>query len=1752
MRCSSSTNSIMLALALLSGGCAAQTLTTPRHDGGGGEGGALDGSSGDMGAQAPGVSVAPTVGLFTSEAGMTASFQVVLLAPPSANVTIAVSSSDVTEGSVAPASLTFTPLNWNAPQTVTVTGVDDTDSDGLQQFTVVTAPCVSTDIVYNGTNPVDVTVSNIDNETAGVSLSRTSGLLTTEAGGTDSFTVTLNNAPTADVTITFSSSVPTEATVSPPSITFTPANCSSPQTVTVTGVDDSVADGDRAFSIVTARSTSTDSHYSNLDVPDVAGTNRDDETAGINVDVATTLVTTEAGGVAMFSIVLQSEPMSDVTIPLSSTDTSEGTVTAVPLTFTPTNWNVPQAVLVTGVNDSVADGDQPYRVLVGPASSSDSEYSGLSGPDVAASNTDDESAGFEVSPMTGLVTSEGATTASFTVVLRSEPLSSVALSVTSSDTTEGTVAPATLSFSTSNWNTPQTVTVTGVNDAVADGDQSYFVVVHVTTSGDAAYAALADQRATLTNTDNETPGITVTPITGLMTTEAGGTATFTIALNSEPTFDVSVSVSSDVPLEGSASPSLLTFTALNWNTQQTVTVTGLDDLTADGNRVYHIITAAATSTDPTYNGRDAADVTVTNLDNDVVGVTVTPTTGLSTSEAGATTTFTVRLTSQPTASVTINLASSDATEGTMSPASLSFSMSNWNMAQTVTVTGVDDLIADGNVVYSVVTAAVTSGDTTYNGVNPTDVTLSNIDNDMAGVVVAPTSGLVTTEAGGTATFTVVLTSQPTANVVVSLSSSNAAEGTVAPSATTFTSANWNVAQTVTVTGVNDFVVDGTVAYTIVTSNAGSSDAVYNNLVVADVSVSNTDNDTAGISVTPTAGLVTSEAGGTASFTVVLSSQPTASVTINMTSSNAAEGTVSPASLVFTTANWNAARTVTVTGVNDSVADGNIAYTIVTAAAVSTDANYSARNPSDVSVTNNDNDAPGVTVSPTAGLMTTEASGTATFSIVLASQPTANVTISLMSSNTAEGTVSPASVTFTSANWSSAQTVTVTGVNDAVADGSVAYAIVTGACVSTDAGYSGRVVADVSVTNLDNDVAGITVTPTSGLVTSEAGTTATFSVVLTSQPTANVTIALSSSDTTEGTVSPASLAFTSANWATARTVTVTGVNDFIVDGSVAYVVVTGAAVSTDPGYSARAVTDVTVTNTDNDALGVTVTPSSGLVTSESGSSASFTMVLTSQPTASVTFGLSSTNTAEGIVSPSSVTFTTASWNVAQTIAVVGQNDSVADGAKMYTIVTAAGVSADAAYNGFNPADVAVTNNDNDTVGVTVTPTSGLQTQEYLRVATFTMVLTSQPTASVSVSVSSSNAAEGTVSPTSLTFTTTSWNVPQTIVVSGVDDAVVDGSIAYTVVTAPCVSSDTGYNGFNPSDVSVTNLDNDRGFVLWKASSALGTTESGAQATFAVKLSQAPTANVSMTVTSGDTTEASVSPGSLTFTSANWSTPQTVTVTGIADAISDGTQYYNVVLGTLSSADTGFNGVAATNVPLVTCDGSGTAFAVCLAQTRALSFVADDRVTVPDATALNFGSGDFTVEAWVQFATTQSQRFPTIASKRSTSGNGFLFYVCRDGCAGQPQPRVQMGGVNYSFFGRFWDATNIFDATWHHLAVSRVSGVIDLYLDGVSTGSYGATADVSSVGGPLFFGRETVNLTQSNLDGRMHSARVFGTGRTAAQIRTDMWTAAPAGMAGGWRFNDGSGDTAAASAGPAGYLGVTMGAVDASDPTWITPP
>ncbi|HVZ73950.1 MAG TPA: sialidase family protein [Polyangia bacterium] len=218
----------------------------------------------------------------------------------------------------------------------------------------------------------------------------------------------------------------------------------------------------------------------------------------------------------------------------------------------------------------------------------------------------------------------------------------------------------------------------------------------------------------------------------LVTTEAGGTATFQVKLGSPPTADVTIPLASDTPTEGKASPASLVFTATNWDQPQTVTVTGVDDTVSDGARPYLVVTGAATSADPRYDGLDSPDVPVTNLDDDP-GIEVVGGASLVTTEWGGQATFQVRLNHAPTATVHLPIASSDLKEGTVDVSELIFTPTDWSALKTVTLTGVDDSVVDGAKAYTITLGPSTSADPVYANLDPPDLVAHNRDDDFGTV-----------------------------------------------------------------------------------------------------------------------------------------------------------------------------------------------------------------------------------------------------------------------------------------------------------------------------------------------------------------------------------------------------------------------------------------------------------------------------------------------------------------------------------------------------------------------------------------------------------------------------------------------------------------------------------------------------------------------------------------------------------------------------------------------------------------------------------------------------------------------------------------------------------------------------------------------------------------------------------------------------------------------------------------------------------
>ena len=1099
-------------------------------------------------AASAGVTISKTAVALSENDGV-GTYTVRLNSAPTADVTITVTGEantalvhTGTNNPATTATLTFTQTNYATPQTVTVSAAsaadDDIDNSSAQTATI--SHTVSATGGYTGVTAAGVSVTLTDDDASGITVS-TSGLTVAENTGTATYTVKLNSKPSANVTVTPASSDTSKATVSG-ALTFTTTNWNTAQTVTVTGVDDASSVLGGRTATISHSATSTDANYTiGTGFRVTVGITENDP----GVVASKTTLTVAENATATYTVVLTSQPSASVTVTPVSSATAEATVSGA-LTFTTTNWNIPQIVTVTGVNDTSAT-PAGHTATVTHTVGNTGGYGSVTTPSVAVSLADDDAVTLG---STTLTVAENAGAATYTVVLGSQPSANVTVTPVSSDTSKATVSGA-LTFTNLNWNTAQTVTVTGVDD---DIDSTRSTTITHTVSSTGGYTNVAAPGVSVTLTDNDTRGVTVSTST-LAVAENAGTATYTVVLDSQPTANVIVVPASSATAEATVSGAL-TFTSATWDTAQTVTVTGVNDTTSTP--AGQTATISHTVNSPGgYTNVTAASVTATLIDDDSRGVTVSTST-LTVAENAGTATYTVKLNSKPAADVTLTPTSSDEEEATVSGA-LTFTPTTWNTTQTVTVTGVDDTTSTpvGQTATITHTVSNTGG---YTGVTAASVAVTLIDDDSRGVTVAKQSVTVA-ENGGTATYTVKLNSKPAADVTLTPTSSDTTEATVS-GALTFTTTTWNTAQTVTVTGVNDYdIAPGGHTATIRHAVSGG----YTGVTVPGVTVTLPDDDAVIISKTT---LPVAE-NATATYTVVLKKAPTANATVTVTpvSSDEEEATVS-GELTFTPDTWNTDQTVTVTGVNDD-AIVLAGHTATISHTVSKTGGYTNVTVDSVAVTLTDDDA--VTVNPTT--LPVPESGTATYAVKLNKAPTANVTVTPTSDDTGAATVSGPLI-FTNDTWNTDQTVTVTGVDDDI-DNDSARSTTISHTVSKTGGYDNVTAASVDVTLTDDDTRGVTVSPTTLTVAENAGT-ATYTVKLTSEPTANVTVTPSSDDEGVADVSDDMLTFTADNWNTARTVTVTGVDDG--DDSTQSTTITHTVIG--GGYDNVNVDSVAVTLTDD--------------------------------------------------------------------------------------------------------------------------------------------------------------------------------------------------------------------------------------------------------------------------------------------------------------------------------------------------------------------------------------------------------------------------------------------------------------------------------------------------------------------------------------------------------------------------------------------
>ena len=670
---------------------------------------------------------------------------------------------------------------------------------------------------------------------------------------------------------------------------------------------------------------------------------------GVTISAPNVLLTSEQGSTAEFSMTLNSRPSADVVVVLNSNNSLEGTASLGQLVFTPSNWFLPQNVTVTGINDAAMDGPKGYSIGF-RTSSADPSYESILLASLSAINADDDMPGWAKQIMSSGKTSSITTNdmqvdddgtiflaGSFNGTVDFDPSSTVN-SLTAIDLSTpfvakysqggeliwvkqfdagdsltyinamaldglGNIYMTGYTYSTNLTFGSTTLTNNGSTDAyVAKLDSSGSVVWAKGfggTGADTVRDLTVDSSGNLVLVGDFTGAVDFDPSAAVVTrTSAGNTDIFITQLTNAGNFlsaatygGVNLDIARQVEFDSSGNKYVSGYFAtttqlggqtlisagphdgflLKVNNAGTVqwvrqavsaTLSGASTslaVSATGN----VLWSSAFTGDvnfgagsPTLNSGAAYGVFLTQWDNlgnlvqsaSLASSQTVSLTGVAWDPQGQAVLLGRMLAEtdfDPTGGVVTRQPLGLASEYVLRLNSALQFLDVTQIPSNTTSGGPRRLAVDasGNI--------LVAGDIYASKVMPTGQVLVNSDSSpdlyllhltlAPGLTLGSAAALQTSESGQSASFTVVLDTPPTSDVTVALTSNDPTEGTVSPASLIFNSSNWNVPRIVTVTGVNDSLIDGDITYSIGLS-LSSSDTLYNGLLVSPVSIMNRDDD----------------------------------------------------------------------------------------------------------------------------------------------------------------------------------------------------------------------------------------------------------------------------------------------------------------------------------------------------------------------------------------------------------------------------------------------------------------------------------------------------------------------------------------------------------------------------------------------------------------------------------------------------------------------------------------------------------------------------------------------------------------------------------------------------------------------------------------------------------------------------------------------------------------------------------------------
>ena len=640
--------------------------------------------------------------------------------------------------------------------------------------------------------PATATVRITDDDDPEVKVSYSRATYTVAEGGTVTITVELDADPERTVVIPLTHAARTGADSAeyygvPESVTFDSGDTS--KTFTLSATQDAVDDDGET--VLLGFGSSLPDRVTTETPATATVTIDDDDDPEVEISFAQASHSVAEGSAVTVNVTLSADPERTVVITISATNQAGATDAdySVPASVTFESGDTSKGIRFTAAQDDIDDDGESVVLAFGTLPDRVSESA--TNPSATVTILDDDTRSVMVSP-TSLPVDEGMT-AEYTVVLKSEPTGSVTVTVKDpTDNTDVTAGPASLTFDENDWDTPQTVTVSAVQDA--DGVDDPATVTHTVSGADYASETASDVNVTVV--DDETPGVTIDP--KKIAVLPGGSNEYTVVLDTEPTAPVTVTITGHEGTDLTVTEEL-TFDENDWDTPKTVEVSAGETAETDTVTLSHDLSGGE-------YGPLAADVVAVSIVkgsgalNVQVGVTGSPQ-SLTVPEDQSRT-YSVFLSAVPTGN-----------DLSINRNSLTFTVDNWNVPQDVRVTAADD---DDGIPDAKITIgnAVSGGG--YDSGDNFDVEVTIEENDTPAVTLSTVSLVIAD--GETDTYTVALDTQPSGDVTVVINDpTDNTDVTASPGSLTFTPTDWKNGKTVTVTSVLDHDTDtetATITHTV--------------------------------------------------------------------------------------------------------------------------------------------------------------------------------------------------------------------------------------------------------------------------------------------------------------------------------------------------------------------------------------------------------------------------------------------------------------------------------------------------------------------------------------------------------------------------------------------------------------------------------------------------------------------------------------------------------------------------------------------------------------------------------------------------------------------------------------------------------------------------------------------------------------------------------------------------------------------------